>query len=84
MARVISQAFFDRPTLDVARELLGKQLCRRLDSGKNIRERICETDALALRLEALTASQSTTPRSLTSPNYAAYPHRNHAQVRRGS
>ncbi len=36
MARVIGKAFFDRPTLDVARELLGKQLCRRLDSGKMI------------------------------------------------
>ena len=45
MARVIGKAFFDRPTLDVARELLGKQLCRRLDSGKIIRARICETEA---------------------------------------
>ncbi len=45
MARVLGKAFFDRPTLDVARELLGKQLCRRLDSGKIIRARICETEA---------------------------------------
>jgi len=27
MARVLGKSFFDRPTLDVARELLGKQLC---------------------------------------------------------
>lgn len=45
MARVLGKAFFDRPTLDVARDLLGKQLCRRLDSGKIIRARICETEA---------------------------------------
>lgn len=45
MARVLKKAFFNRPTLDVARELLGKQLCRRLDSGKIIRARICETEA---------------------------------------
>ena len=45
MARVLTKAFFNRPTLDVARELLGKQLCRRLDSGKILRARICETEA---------------------------------------
>lgn len=45
MARVLNKAFFNRPTLDVARELLGKQLCRRLDSGKILRARICETEA---------------------------------------
>ncbi|MFT5622806.1 MAG: DNA-3-methyladenine glycosylase [Bacteroidia bacterium] len=45
MQRVLNKAFFDRPTLDVARDLLGKQLCRRLDSGKIIRARICETEA---------------------------------------
>mgnify|MGYP000979427510 CR=1 FL=1 len=45
MTRVLNKAFFDRPTLDVAPELLGKQLCRRLDSGKIIRARICETEA---------------------------------------
>lgn len=45
MLRVLGRTFFDRPTLDVARDLLGKQLCRRLDSGKIIRARICETEA---------------------------------------
>lgn len=45
MARVLNKSFFNRPTLDVARDLLGKQLCRRLDSGKIIRGRINETEA---------------------------------------
>tara|TARA_B110000196_G_scaffold153315_1_gene132016 strand:+ start:2346 stop:2876 length:531 start_codon:yes stop_codon:yes gene_type:complete len=45
MQRVLNKAFFDRPTLDVARDLIGKQLCRRLESGKIIRARICGTEA---------------------------------------
>jgi DNA-3-methyladenine glycosylase len=45
MQRVLNKAFIDRPTLDVARDLIGKQLCRRLESGKIIRARICETEA---------------------------------------
>ena len=45
MQRVLNKAFFDRPTLDVARDLIGKQLCRRLESGNIIRARICETEA---------------------------------------
>lgn len=45
MARVLNKSFYNRPTLDVAQELLGKQLCRRLDSGKILRARINETEA---------------------------------------
>ena len=45
MARVLNKTFFERPTVDVARDLLGKWLCRRLDSGKIIRARITETEA---------------------------------------
>lgn len=45
MARVLNKAFYNRPTLEVARDLLGKSLCRRLDSGKIIRARITETEA---------------------------------------
>jgi DNA-3-methyladenine glycosylase len=45
MARVLNQSFFKRPTLDVARDFLGKQLCRRLASGEIIRGRINETEA---------------------------------------
>ncbi|MGB0416745.1 MAG: DNA-3-methyladenine glycosylase [Coraliomargarita sp.] len=45
MARVLNKTFFNRSTLDVARDLLGKQLCRRLENGKIIRARITETEA---------------------------------------
>ena len=45
MARVLNKRFFDRTTVDVARDLLGKSLCRRLDSGRIIRARITETEA---------------------------------------
>ena len=45
MARVLRKHFFDRSTLEVARDLLGKQLCRRLDYGKIIRAQIYETEA---------------------------------------
>lgn len=57
--KVLDRDFFDRPTLVVSRELLGKWLCRRLSAeelaaeeadsspqrGKIIRRRICETEA---------------------------------------
>lgn len=45
MARVLNKKFFNRSTLQVAQDLLGKQLCRRLESGKIIRARITETEA---------------------------------------
>jgi DNA-3-methyladenine glycosylase len=45
MTRVLNKSFFNRSTLDVAQDLLGKQLCRRLDSGKIIRGRINEAEA---------------------------------------
>lgn len=65
MARVLGKAFFDRPTLDVARELLGKQLCRRLDSGKILRARICETEAYdGFEDRASHASQGATTRNV--------------------
>jgi DNA-3-methyladenine glycosylase len=43
--RVLKRAFYARNTVEVSRELLGKQLCRRLESGKIIRGRINETEA---------------------------------------
>lgn len=65
MARVLGKAFFNRPTLDVARELLGKQLCRRLHSGKIIRARICETEAYdGLEDRASHASKGPTTRNV--------------------
>jgi DNA-3-methyladenine glycosylase len=45
MGRVLHKSFFDRDTVLVAEELLGKVLCRRLESGKIIRGRITETEA---------------------------------------
>lgn len=40
----INRKFFDRPTIIVARQLLGKYLCRRIN-GKILRARITETEA---------------------------------------
>ena len=40
----ITSAFFDRPTLPVTRELLGKLLCRRINE-KTLRFRITEAEA---------------------------------------
>ena len=44
MASVLGKAFFNRPTPDVARDLIGKQLCRRLEKGRILRAAICETE----------------------------------------
>lgn len=45
MSRVLHKTFFDRETTAVAQDLIGKMLCRRLESGKIIRGRITETEA---------------------------------------
>lgn len=45
MNRFLGKDFFNRPTLDVAKELIGKQLCRRLQKGKILRAEILETEA---------------------------------------
>ena len=44
MAR-LSRDFFDRDTLTVSRELLGKYLCRRLETGEFLALRLTETEA---------------------------------------
>ena len=44
MGKVLSKEFFERKTLVVARELLGKYLVRKIN-GKVIRERITEVEA---------------------------------------
>lgn len=44
MAR-LSRDFFGRDTLTVSRELLGKYLCRRLESGELLALRLTETEA---------------------------------------
>lgn len=44
MSRRLTAAFFERDALDVAPELVGKLLCRRLDDGKVTSARIMETE----------------------------------------
>ena len=64
MVRVLDRAFFDRSTLVVAEELLGKQLCRRLQSGKVISSRIVETEAYdGFEDKASHAHKGITPRN---------------------
>jgi DNA-3-methyladenine glycosylase len=65
MARALARPFFDRPTLEVAEALLGKQLCRRLPSGKILRARITETEAYDGHEDrASHAHRGPTPRNL--------------------
>lgn len=59
----IKRKFFDRNTLVVAKELLGKYLCRRIN-GKIIKARITETEAYCgTRDLACHASKGLTPRT---------------------
>ncbi len=65
MPSVLGQKFFNRPTLDVARDLIGKHLCRRLQKGKILRARICETEAYdGFEDRASHAHSGMTPRTL--------------------
>jgi DNA-3-methyladenine glycosylase len=43
--RRLPRTFFARPSLDVAPELLGRELVRRLPSGEELRVRVVETEA---------------------------------------
>jgi len=45
MAVVLKKDFFARDTVEVARDLLGQVLCRRLATGSVLRSRITETEA---------------------------------------
>ena len=43
--RILTKKFYDRPTLDVARDLIGQHLVRVLDDGAELVGRIVETEA---------------------------------------
>ena len=59
----LSRIFFNRPTLIVAKELLGKYLCRRI-KGKVIKVKIIETEAYCgISDLACHASKGLTPRT---------------------
>lgn len=65
MKRVLRKSFFDRSTVEVARNLIGKQLCRRLDTGKIVRAVICETEAYdGFEDRASHAHKGVTPRNV--------------------
>ncbi|MDP3696754.1 MAG: DNA-3-methyladenine glycosylase [Candidatus Taylorbacteria bacterium] len=69
----LSRKFFNRPTVAVAKELLGKYLCRRI-AGKVIRAKITETEAYCGTKDlACHASKGLTPRTkimFGPPGYA--------------
>lgn len=59
----LSRKFFNRPTIIVARRLLGKYLCRRINE-RIIKARITETEAYCgMKDEACHASKGLTPRT---------------------
>lgn len=60
----LSPDWFDRPTLDVARELIGMDLCRKMPDGSVLRLRINETEAYDGPEDlACHASKGKTPRT---------------------
>ncbi len=64
MRKVLQTTWFNRPTLDVARDLLGKFLVRRLPDGTEHAYRITETEAYDGPLDlACHASKGRTPRT---------------------
>ena len=74
MASILNKDFFNRSTLDVAQELIGKELCRRLGKGKILRAIICETEAYdGFEDRASHAHRGVTPRNAVMfgpPGYA--------------
>lgn len=45
MGRALSKKFYEQDTLTVAKELLGKTLCRKIGTGPVLKSRIVETEA---------------------------------------
>ncbi|KKU93976.1 MAG: hypothetical protein UY26_C0003G0126 [Candidatus Jorgensenbacteria bacterium GW2011_GWA1_48_13] len=72
MSRILSDRFFARPTVLVAKSLLGKYLCRRY-RGKIIRAMITEVEAYdGFRDKASHASRGLTPRTKVMFGPAGY------------
>ena len=64
MHNVLSPSFFNRPTVEVARDLIGKYLVRRFDDGTELALRIVETEAYDGPEDlACHASKGRTPRT---------------------
>lgn len=61
---ILEQNFYNRNTLQVARELLGCQICRKLN-GKTIKAKIVETEAYTQDDPACHVFNGKTPRSAT-------------------
>lgn len=65
MPRPLPPTFYARPTLDVARELLGCVVARRLPDGETLRARIVETEAyVGEEDKACHARAGRTPRTM--------------------
>ncbi len=62
LKKTYPSAFFARPTLTVARELLGARLCRRLPDGTVLEAAIIETEAYTRDDPACHAFRGKTPR----------------------
>ncbi len=64
MSEKLTREFFHRPVLEVAPDLVGKLLVRRLSDGRILRERIAETEAYGGAEDlACHASKGRTPRT---------------------
>jgi DNA-3-methyladenine glycosylase len=61
--RRLPRTFFARPSLDVAPELLGQELVRRLPSGEELRVRVVETEAYRQDDPASHSYRGPTPRN---------------------